>query len=321
MYRPVTVYQPVTGQPTTCLQPTTTTTCQPQRHRWFSWLHPHTWFGGGSRCCGSPPATTVYCQPPCGAQPYYPVPQQPAVIQGVPAQVVPMQPPMNLTPLPAGPRVPSPPTRILPGTGGAADFQPRIQVGPTTVTPLPSTTTPLPATTVPSTTFPGTTLPSTTTPLPSTTVPSFDTRGNYPPSSDPYRASPPAPNTSASPGSNIYGSGYRSNSTLERSSHDSGPVIRAPELNSALPPSVEAVPDLDARRPVAPINRAPQLLTPRDKTAIRGDQRWAVVPAVWPKQPATPAPQRAVVQTKATQSAPPPASVRYDDSGWTSGRW
>jgi hypothetical protein len=113
----------------------------------------------------------------------------------------------------------------------------------------------------------------------------------------------------AAPNSTIHGSGYRSEPT--------GPVIRAPELNSALAPSVRAVPDPDAERPVAPVNRAPQLLSPRDKTAAAGD-RWAVVPAVWPSKPA--APTRHVKETKSTQALRADDSRRYDDSGWTSGR-
>src|SRR5262245_1913997 len=301
MYRPVTVYDPVVAQPTTCLQPQVPSTCQPQRTHWLSWLHPHNWFRGhswygGSSCCGyrgcgSPPVTaaycpTNYCQTP---QPYYPVVPQPAVIPTVPAVTTPptLAPGSTIIPQ-AGPRVPSPPTRILPGTstGGAADFQPRI---------IPNTTTP--PTTSPN--IPFTPIPGSSAPLPGTTTPpgSFGTGTGYAPASDPYRSSSTSSNTKTS-----------------------GPVIRAPELNSPLPASVQPVPDLDARQPVAPLNRAPQLLAPRDKTAAHGDSRWAVVPAVWPSQAAQPASvRRPVMSTNAAEPAPV-NSPKYDDSGWTSGR-
>jgi hypothetical protein len=155
-------------------------------------------------------------------------------------------------------------------------------------------------------------------PLPSTPSPSpgfgsgagsFGAGTNYPPSSDPYRSLP------AAPGSTIHGSGYRSEA--------SGPVIRAPELNSALPPSVRAVPDPDAQQPVAPINSAPQLLSPRDKMAASDDRRWAVVPAVWPSSKA--ATSLEVTSDHGsprlvTDSTPSVPARRYDDSGWTSGR-
>jgi len=227
----------------------------------------------------------------------------PTIIQGVPATT---QPAIPLTPIPsvpggtyippAGPRVVPPPTRL------PADTAPRL---PTTITPLPST--PL------NPSFPTTPPGATITPLPSTPSPSpgfgsgssFGAGTNYPPSSDPYRSIPAAPN------STIYGSGYRS--------EPSGPVIRAPELNSALPPSVRAVPDPDAQLPVAPINRAPQLLSPQDKLAASEDRRWAVVPAVWPSTPA--ASTRPVREVKSTRPLEAAAdSRRYDDSGWTSGR-
>jgi hypothetical protein len=346
MYRPVTAYDPVVGQPTTCMQPQVTSSCQPQRSRsWFSWLHPynwgHSWFGSRSSCgysgCGAPP-TTAYCtsnfsQPQCGAQPYYPLQQQPAVIQGVPAQqgipLTPIMPGGTYVP-PAGPRVPSPPTRIGPGGTGAADLNPRLPPGTTimpgttiapgtTITPgnsFPVNPTPLPGSTTP--------LPGSTTPLPSSSPPfpgggtpgSFGTGTGYAPSIDPYQGSTPPPTTT------IFGSGYRGSATETPRANTDGPVIRQPELNSPLPASVQPVPDLDARERTAPANRAPALLSPRDKTALRGDQRWAVVPAVWPASKPAMSVAKQVVQTKATEPAPVAASSakRYDDSGWTSGR-
>lgn len=320
-WRPVTAYDPVVGQQTTCLQPQTTSTCQPQRSRnWFSWLNPHNWFNRRQGSCGSPPpqtsyCTTNYCQPQCGtAQPYYPT-QPNTIIQGVPAA---SQPPINLAPTyipPASPRIPSPPTRVQPGTTiiSPADSNPRIIPGQPSGIPL----TPTPGSGFPSTT-PGSGFPSTTPPA------SGGSFGTYPPSVDPYQGSQTAP-----PSTTIMGSGYRAPTSPKAvaprttTTTSDGPVIRAPELNSTVPPSVQTVPDLDAKQPVAPINRAPQLLSPRDKTATRGDERWAVVPAVWPSKPVSKVHSQ-VVQTKLTQPTPPapaaPQANRYDDSGWSSGR-
>src|SRR5262245_25196110 len=112
-YRPVVAYDPVVAQPTTCLQPAVTSTCQAQRQRCgscFSWLNPFNWFRHGCGGCGSPAPTVAYCQPSSCGQPYYPAPA--AVIPTVPA---PTTAPIITTPAPsipaAGPRVPSPPTR------------------------------------------------------------------------------------------------------------------------------------------------------------------------------------------------------------------
>jgi hypothetical protein len=105
-----------------------------------------------------------------------------------------------------------------------------------------------------------------------------------------------------------------------------GPVLRPPTTDAApaLHPSIQPVPDPAAKEPARPINRAPQLLDPRDKTATRGDSRWAVVPAVWPK-PALPAsvaadasPYR--VYHERSLTTPATSAAEYDDSGWTSAR-
>jgi hypothetical protein len=127
----------------------------------------------------------------------------------------------------------------------------------------------------------------------------------------------------------VFGSGYRGN----RSSASDSQVIRAPDLGPALPPSVETVPDLDAPQTPRPVNSAPQLLDPRDKTATR-DSRWAVVPAQWPKKELAPRQlsERPVVVTKAYESrnvvataASPynssqPNPADYDDRGWKSAK-
>ena len=79
------------------------------------------------------------------------------------------------------------------------------------------------------------------------------------------------------------------------------------------------------------MNGVPQLLDPRDKTARLGN-RWAVVPALWPKKEAATGQisQRPITQTKAYQPALQPVASRspyiraevntadYDDRGWKS---
>jgi hypothetical protein len=95
-------------------------------------------------------------------------------------------------------------------------------------------------------------------------------------------------------------------------------VIRAPELRPAMPPSVETVPDIDAPKTPRPVNSAPQLLNPRDKTAQAGSRwaasRWDVVPAVWPEpQPHATRP----VSLRTTNITPvTPQADLYDDRGW-----
>src|SRR6185369_4120763 len=57
MYRPVTTYDPIVGQPVTCMQASTCNTCQPQRSRCFSLFNPFTWFSSsscGRSSCGAP---------------------------------------------------------------------------------------------------------------------------------------------------------------------------------------------------------------------------------------------------------------------------
>jgi hypothetical protein len=373
MYRPVTVYQPVTGQPVTCLQPATTTQCAPQRTRAHSWFG-HSLFNWGHSSCASgacgPQPTTAYCASgncapavattcnsgQCG-QPYYPaqpgvvipaIPAQPAVVPGTTA------PGTIITPLPpAGPTIPSPPTRFGPPASGGvispADTRPSLSPGAFG-----------PRTTVPSTTVPSTTVPSTTVP--------FNTPGSFPvnPSTSPGGVITPAPATPFNPGTGSFGtgSGYApatdpySNSSTSTSTQVGpirGPEIRGPELGGpqlrgqepradaparsiqepklpTLAPGVQTVPDPDALQPARPNNRAPQLLDPRDKTAgvgipahkpLRADQRWAVVPAVWPKPEAAviAPPANSPYRTYETRSYSPAAHASaYDDSGWTSAR-
>lgn len=313
LYRPVTVYDPVTAQPTTCLQPSVTTQCQPQRHRWFSWLHPSTWFGrGGCGPSGCQPqaATTTYCvsgscQPAastcattgCG-QPYYPTqpaaPALPAPSTTVtpPATTIPAIPRGTIIP-PAGTTIPPPPTRVPAGAGGLspADLPPRLTPG-TTITPAPSGSftpapggsTPLPGTAPPASGQPPATVPGGSFPTTPSTAPpggfgtgSFGSGASYVPPSHVLR-SQDRPATVET----------RVDSRLQRPSRDELDVIRAPELAPALPDGVRTLPDLDAPAKSPPVRGAPLLLDPRDKTAVlRSDPRWAVVPARWPTRPAT----------------------------------
>jgi hypothetical protein len=187
---------------------------------------------------------------------------------------------------------------------------------------------------------------------------SFGTGTNYAPATDPYNstltpanpgsggggsnASPP-PNSGSmqtGPSHSVFGSGYRG----PNNSASDG-IIRAPELQPALPRGVQTVPDPDAQETTRPLNNvpsngAPKLLDPRDKTAGR-DPRWAVVPAQWPTKAVQYKPEaqargsaagqlsnRPVAPTKVYQptaplSASPYASSQanaadYDDRGWKS---
>lgn len=364
MYRPVTAYQPVTGQPVTCLQPATTTQCVPQRTRYHSWFShswfSHSWFHGSRSACGAPPPTTAYCAPTyaapayaattcnsgqCG-QPYYPT-QPGVIIPTVPAQptVVPGTAPGTIiSPVPpAGPTIPSPPTRFGPGASGTiispADRAPSLAPGTRTVVP-PSTTPLGPGSFPVDPSSPGTINPSPATPFnPSPFNPgpsgtgSLGTGTGYAPATDPYSKPNSSPVTQVGP---VRGPDLRAATPPA--------TIQEPK-SPALAPGVQTVPDPDALQPVRPINRAPQLLDPRDKTAaatqrvaqsapagtLRGDRRWAVVPAVWPQpQPAAlAAPANSPYRAYEERSYSPPAAraatpatsaSAYDDSGWASDR-
>jgi hypothetical protein len=304
-WRPVTVYQPVTGQSVTCLQPAAPATqCQTQRRRWFShsWFS-HSWFGGsrsscGSGGCGAAPApapttamcTTGYCGSTCGTTPYYNT-QPTVVLPTAPAPgttiVTPITPGTTLpttgaptttfptAPVPAGSSISPPPTRF-PSSGGISN--PPFSTSPAdsrpSLAPNPS-----------GSSFPvnPSTTPGTVTPIqPGTGTGSFGTGTNYPPASDPY-----TPSSSSRPA-------VRQPATeSDRTTSASPAPTEGPELH----PQVRAIPDPDAAAPPQPVNRAPQLLDPRDKTAQRSAGRWGVVPAVWPTRPAP-------VQTAALSESP-----------------
>jgi hypothetical protein len=350
MWRPVTVLQPGTTQPVTCLQPTTTTQCQTQRRRWWS----HSWFnwgrpscgtsGCGTTACGTAPVTTAnvcttnYCGPTaCGQQPYYPT-QPGVIIPTVPAPANTMPGGTIITPIPSGPigpTIPPPPTRPSGGSFVPADVRPSLGGNPPGTTIIPGTPSTLPGTLQPGATLPGTSLPrspgSTPTfpvdPVPGVTNPSgsgfggsgaFPSGSNFAPSGDTLTgATSPTPR-------------YQSEVT--------GPALKPPTAPATSPitaptlhPSIQPVPDPAASQPARPVNRAPQLLDPRDKTARTSDNRWEVVPAVWPAQSRTltvPAvraersPYRRAVEARSltTPTLPTVDASQYDDAGWASSR-
>lgn len=322
MYRPVTVYDPITAQAVTCQKACTTSECQTTRSRWWSWLDPHSWH---RTTCGTAACGATGC-----GQPYYPA-QPTVVVPGAPTTVIPAAPaPVITTPIPsAGPTVPPPPTR-------------------------PFGTTVVPGTTVPSTSIPSTTVPADTRPSlnPGGTIITPGTRSGgsfqvepgagsgfgsgsgYAPAIDPYSSSVQGSFQSDSTGGSFsgsgngattFGSGYSSGAAeirdpLRRNSQQNGNADRGPALNPAIVP----IPDPDANRQL-PANRAPQLLDPRDKTAAtptnspkQAIDRWAVVPAVWPKREATPAYAPAQLHVPNANLSAEHAAELYDDSGWRS---
>jgi hypothetical protein len=353
MYRPVTAYNAAAAQYSTCQQPIATTTCQTQRTRCFSWLNPFTWFHRGScgagGCAPAAVPTTAYCGTGGCAQPYYPtaplvIPSTPAPVNVLPPTTFPTYPGMVAPP--AGPVIPSPPTRFqnvpgfvpqgtvpqgavqpgfIPRGAVPADTRPNLgplpggsfgapPAGSTIITPGTTVSPGGSFQTAPATPPPG------FTPVPG----GFGTGTNYPPTTDPYRSEltpalmPPAPtgpslngNALTGPSHSVFGSGYQNN------------VIRAPELGPALPPNVQTVPDLEAQQRPQPVNRAPQLLGPRDKTAARVDSRWAVVKAKWPSQTtklSVSQPPPTVMQTTAHLTKTGASAPVYDDGGWKSAR-
>jgi hypothetical protein len=146
------------------------------------------------------------------------------------------------------------------------------------------------------------------------------------PPAAPNKGGAPVNEKSTEPAHSVFGSGYRANASGRgdnRQAADSNGPIRSPELRPALPPSVRTVPDPDAPATPPADNRAPQLLSPHDKTALGGGSKWAVVKAVWPAPPAAQARQlseRPVVATKAFAPAAGPNPAEYDDRGWKSAR-
>jgi hypothetical protein len=140
----------------------------------------------------------------------------------------------------------------------------------------------------------------------------------------------------AGPAHSVFGSGYGGES--------SDGVIRQPGAPT-LPPNVRTVPDLDEPPLPRPVNSAPQLLNPRDKTATRTslgdgarrglvnagrDSRWGVVPAQWPtterasgqlsQRPVTPRSVHELRDASGLANSPYASQQeshrQYDDGGW-----
>lgn len=315
-YRPVIAYQPgvVAPAPAVAVVPQTCgySSCQTSScgsgcgsSCWSPW-RPFAWLWGGS--CNK----SSCCKPPCGAPavPYYTTPVIPTA--PAPATVIPSSPFRNPTVTPGvlGGTVPPPATRS-PGTiitTPPASTVPRID---------PGTVIPANPGTVPPPTFNN---PNFGPPPPVVPGAPIDPNRFRPTFTDPYSQSAPA--TSDAPvmlqpppaSSPINPSGFRS--TSDRANVQlplQGPsTITEPGL-SVPPSSVQPLRDPhgdDRNR-----NRAPQLLTPGDRTA-KADQRWAVVPAVWPVKANEVQP---VVQSK-PELAPVAPQTQLDDGGWKSAR-
>jgi hypothetical protein len=118
---------------------------------------------------------------------------------------------------------------------------------------------------------------------------------------------PPSPST-------INPSGFRSSSDRTNSQLPlQGPsTITEPGLN--LPPS-SVQPLRDPHGEERNRNRAPQLLAPGDRTA-KLNQRWAVVPAVWPVKMTEAQP----VRQATPELAPVAPHTQLDDGGWKSAK-
>ncbi|MDX1948513.1 MAG: hypothetical protein SFU86_24215 [Pirellulaceae bacterium] len=330
-WRPVTTYQPVTAQPTTCLQPAApTTSCQTARSRtgFLSWLNPFNWGScGRSSGCGAAPTTSfcgaAACQPAttCGTsgcgQPYYPA-QPTIVVPTTPGAII-TTPPANLnptirSPIIGTPTVPSPPTRFPANTVPPADSRPSLPPG-TIINPgtNPGSFNPAPSGGFPVSPPAGGFNPGPTGSFPAT--------NNYPPATDPYSSGAAL----GTPQPRVEASGPLMTQPTPLMTPPA-PVVTQPGYSPApaLNSSVQPVPDPAARQPKSPANRAPQLLDPRDKTA-RAEGRWGVVPAVWPSRPAasltSSGQSRPYAERSYSQpSAPAINPADYDDGGWKSAR-
>lgn len=320
-YRPVIAYQPgvvapgaaVAVVPQTCgYSSCQTSSCGSgcSSSCWSPW-RPFAWLWGGS--CNK----SSCCKPPCGSQPcgaaavpYYTTPVIPTA--PAPGAVIPSSPFRNpvVTPGTLGGTVPPPATRS-PGTiinAPPASTVPRLAPG--TVVPADPGIAPPP-------TFNN---PNFGPPPPVVPGAPIDPNRFRPTFTDPYSQSAPAnadtpvmlqPPPASSP---INPSGFRS--TSDRTNLQlplQGPnTITEPGL-SVPPPSVQPLRDPHGEERNR--NRAPQLLTPGDRTA-KIDQRWAVVPAVWPVKSNEVQP---VVQ-RARELAPVAPQTQLDDGGWKSAK-
>jgi hypothetical protein len=128
----------------------------------------------------------------------------------------------------------------------------------------------------------------------------------------------------AAPLAPVFGSGYRNeaaqfNDRANLTAPANQPnTIRQPTL-LAPPSSVQPLSDPHGNDRREPANRAPQLISPSDRTAAV-DQRWAVVPAVWPVRDNRPQAAPATPIAPPQPFIPVAAPVQLDDSGWKSAR-
>ena len=298
------VYQPAAVAPaTTCGH----AACQPAQScgsscgsGWSLW-RPFAWMWGGSSCC-SKPATCNYGG--CGsAQPYYVAPVAPVI----PTAPAPIGNPLIRGPLVPSTTIPAPATRSGPViTTEPANIAPALPFRST----VPSTSPPFssPPTPAPGGFTPG---PAPFTPAPGAFRPVIEDPYSQPVPSNgaPPLIAPPAPS-----GSQIMGSGY-SNDRTQLTPQNQPSTISEPGFNSP-PPNVQPLrdPHGDERKP-QDNNRAPQLLTPGDRTANSAN-RWAVIPAVWPV--------KSVEARRVAKFDEPLVPVvqptRLDDGGWKSAR-
>jgi hypothetical protein len=306
-YRPVVAYQPAVVAPAPAAPATCGSAPSCGSGSGCGW-RPFAWLWGGS--CSK---NTCY-KAPCGtAAPYYTAPAIPVAPAPAPSTtVIPTSPFRNptVTPGVVGGTVPPPPTRT-----------------PGTIITTPSTSVP-PASTPPRL-EPGTVIPSNPAPSTPYTPPPFNPApSNPPPLNRDYRPIYPDPYSNPTPSSNnapmlqppspsINPSGYTNPSdrgNLQLPLQGPG-TITEPGLQTP-PPSVQPLRDPDGEDRNR--NRAPQLLSPNDRTA-KLNQRWGVVPAVWPVKTNE---VQAVAQStpELEPVVPVTPQVQLDDSGWKSAR-
>lgn len=312
-YRPVTVYQPAAAAvvPQSCNY--AATTCTTSSCSSSSGWRPFAWLFGSScsnNTCYKAPQT---CYSGCGAAavPYYTTPTIPTVTAPPVTTVPPVVSPFSSGGLVSPGTIAPPPTRTpgsAPIIGTPADTMPRIPSG----------------TLIPSGPPPGSFGPSAPpTPFSSGTPINPNLR---PIITDPYSqpAAPAPPVTNpplmtvppAAPLAPVTGAGYREEATRFNDRTNLTPPLNRPNVISqpqllAPPPSVKPLSDPHADERREP-NRAPQLISPSDRTAGKSP-RWGVVPAVWPVK-------AQIAQPVAAPAAPVAKPMQLDDSGWKSAR-
>ena len=341
-YRAVVAYQPgavavapqTCGYATTCQTSSCASACGSSGCGWrpFAWL----W---GNSCC-SKPQTCNYGGCGATAAPYYVAPPTAPLIPAVPAPAAtypsrtiigpattPVIPPPGTRTGAGGGLIPSVPANERPALNpGTIIPNPGVNPNPGVITPAPGGFgSPSPSFGPPSFAPPpggGTTVPPEYRPIIEDPYSNRSAPANNPPMLTP----PGVPGReSASSGSQIIGSGYSSDRTnlipVNPAPTTKSNTINEPGNNPGFvspPSSVQPLrdPHGEDRNQPSLNNRAPQLITPGDRTANNGS-RWAVIPAVWPQS--TSANLQPV--TKSQQSlAPVVAPTQLDDSGWKSAR-